>query len=297
MLANIKINYPDRQIEPTLKAVIEKVALAKPNLTFIHDVKNSGWYAGRSMARSNTNPPEGIKWATQFQVVDNGAPAGLIQIEHNNSRSATQEWRIGVRSHLVTNDGRRGTRGTTYTSNEAKAVSNAKKYFVGQTYGFVLYGKLSRAKHVATSAISSLTASVRHGQFLTNTVDAQILLHSYMTNRPINTQIDSAMRAKLDTPKFEQSLSEYQLARWYEWQHKFSQCRLVHHHEDGYLYYTTAEPNGESESHTALVTVSQYDDLPIAMQEKLAVLQLMKDSEIVKDVGQRVDDDTFWIAS
>jgi hypothetical protein len=44
MLANVKIAFPDRVPDPTLYEVIEKLALLKPNLEFIHD-KDCSYYS------------------------------------------------------------------------------------------------------------------------------------------------------------------------------------------------------------------------------------------------------------
>jgi hypothetical protein len=297
MPANIKIAIPNRLVEPQLEAVINRLALAKPNLTFIHDAKTSGWTSKHSVSSPRKEAPEDHLWVCRFRVEDNGAPAGHITIESNYNRAATAVWSISIMSHLVPNDGRRGSRNVTKSSNEARAVSNAKKYLVGQTYGFVLYRKLRHAESVARDAVSSFTAPLRHGQFLTNTVAAQVLLHSYMTNRPLDPQLESEMRVKLDTPKFEQALAEYKLARWFEQQFQAAQCVFIHHHGDGYMRYTNGNPGSEDESHKALVTVAQFEDLPLGVQEKLAVLHLMGDGEIVKDVGQRVDANSFWVAT
>lgn len=296
MLANVQVLMPNRLIEPHLKEVIEKVALAKPNLLFVHDKKVDMFYSTRTFDNASRQAPDGKVWVTKFRVLDNGAPAGFIHIDTNYSRSSNERWRIGVRSHLIEKDGRRGERSTTFSSNVAKIVSNAKKYLVGQTYGYMLYDKLRSAISTANHSIHSLTSSIRHGQFLTSTVDAQVLLHEYLTSRPVSTALESAMRAKLDTPKFESALAEYKLARWFEEVFNKKACKFIHRHEDGYMFYTDEHPEHESNSHNAAVTVTQFEDFPHEVQNKLAVLQLMSDKEIVKDVGQRVDSGTFWVA-
>lgn len=293
MLANIQILVPDRLIEPQLKVVVEKVALAKPNLTFIHDKKVYQFCSHRGVANGSVSAPEGKQWLTKFRVLDNGAPAGDIQIEYSYSRSAPEPWRIGVRSHLVSTT--RGSRGMTYSSNEARVIANAKKYLIGQSYGYRLYRELRGAQRVASGAATRLTMDIRHGQFLTNATDAQVLLHSYLTGAPVDVQIESAMRAKLATPKFEQALAEFKLADWFSDVFHKNKCRFIHRHEDGYMAYEDLEPDDEDQSHKARVVVMQFDDLPLAVQEKLAVLQLMSDTEIVKDVGQRVDENSFWV--
>lgn len=295
MLSNIQILIPNRLIEPKLKEVVEKVALAKPNLTFIHDNTVNSFCSKRAVVDSSLIAPDVQQWLMKFRVLDNGTPAGEIQIEHSYSRSVPETWRIGVRSHLVTTT--RGSRGMTYSSNEARVVANAKKYLIGQSYGYILYSKLRAAHRAADRAIYSLTSDLRHGQFLTSSIDAQVLLHSFLTNTPAEPSIESAMRAKLVTPKFEQALSEHKLGEWFADKYHKSKLRFMHRHELGYMAYVGGAPDDEEKSHKAQVVATQFDDLSQPTQEKLAVLQLMSDSEIVMNVGQRVDEDTFWIVN
>lgn len=295
MLSNIQILIPNRLIEPKLKEIVEKIALAKPNLTFIHDKQVEVFNSRRSFSQNSIAAPDGQQWLAKFRVLDNGSPAGEIQIEHNYSRAVSDTWRIGVRSHLVTTT--RGSRGMTYSSNEARIVANAKKYLVGQSHGYILYRKLQGAKRVADRSIHSLTSDLRHGQFLTNTFDAQVLLHSFLTNTAVNPSIESAMRAKLVTPKFEHAMSEHKLGEWFSDKYCKNQLRFIHRQENEYMFYVGTAPDDEDRSHKAQVIATQFDDLPRPTQEKLAVLQLMSDSEIVMNVGQRVDEDTFWVVN
>lgn len=294
MLKNVEIHFPDRTPEPTLYEVIEKLALAKPNLKFVH---------GNDLIHHNVyipmQPPRGFvrsqdrSFAIAFRVIDNGAIAGTITIGHHYSRrEGSPGWHIGVSSHLINNS--RGPRSTVYTSDVAKAVSNAKKYLVGKALGRILYEKYEEADSVLRSVLSSLRANISRGAFLTSSSDAQILLHAYMTNNLANvSHIESAMRAKLDTPAFETSLSEFYLAQHCFAQIQRKQHQFVYRHGESYTFFTDTIPNTSDEADKVAVTVMDFDQLPLHMQEKIGVLQLLQNREIVKDVGLRADEDSF----
>lgn len=294
MLKNVEIHFEDRVPDPTLYKVIEKLALAKPNLKFVHDKECIHYNTHRPIHRPRDYvPKEGTTFATGFRVIDNGAVAGLISIGHHYSRrEGSPGWRIGVRSHLVNNS--RGDRHTIFTSDVAKAVSNAKKYLSAKSIGHTLFEKYEEAGAVLNSVLASLRAPIARGSFLTNAGDAQILLHAYMTGRVESvTHIESAMRAKLNTAAFEDSLAEYYLSEYCVNLIARNQHIFVCQYGAAYAFFTDTVPNNVDEAERAAVTVMDFEQLPVHMQEKIGVLQLLQNREIVKDVGLRAGDDCF----
>ena len=294
MLKNVEIHFADREPEPTLYEVIEKLALAKPNLKFVHgnDLIHHNVYIPMQKPRDFVRSQD-RSFATSFRVIDNGAIAGTINIGHHYSRrEGSPGWRIGVTSHLIRNS--RGPRSTVYTSDVAKAVSNAKKYLEAKTMGRVLYEHHEEAYSIARDVISLLSGPVARGHFLTSAADAQALLHAYMTDTvPQVVGVDIALRAKLLTPAFEKSLSEYYLAKFFNDILTRNQTVFIYRYGTGYAFYSDSIPNSQDEADRVAVTVMEFEQLPIATQEKLGVLQLMQDRELIKDVGLRVNEDTF----
>ena len=294
MLKNVEIHFADRVPEPTLYEVIEKLALAKPSLKFVHDKDLALHSTGRPMQQPRDYVHDDSKsYAVSFRVIDNGAIAGTINIGHHYSRrSGAPGWRIGVTSHLIRNS--RGSRSTVYTSDVAKAVSNAKKYLEAKTMGRVLYEHYEEAYSIARDVVSRLSGPVARGHFLTSAADAQALLHAYMTDTvPHVAGVDTAVRAKLLTPAFEKALSEYYLAKFMGELIMRNQTVFIYRYGAGYAFYSDSIPHSQDEADRAAVTVMEFEQLPIATQEKLGVLQLMQDRELIKDVGLRVNEDTF----
>ena len=294
MLKNVEIHFADRVPEPTLYEVIEKLALAKPNLKFVHDKDYMHHNVYKPMHKPNSYAPvEGKSFATKFRVLDKGVVAGAIYIGYHHSRRAgSPPWRIGVSSHLIHNS--RGSTNTVYTSDVAKAVSNAKKYLEAKSLGRMLYEHYNEAHSIARDVLSRLMGPVARGHFLTSVADAQALLHAYMTDTvPQVVGVDIALRAKLLTPAFEKSLSEYYLAKFFNDILTRNQTVFIYRYGTGYAFYSDAIPHSQDEADRAAVTVMEFEQLPIATQEKLGVLQLMQDRELIKDVGLRVNEDTF----
>ena len=294
MLKNVQIHFADRVPEPTLYEVIEKLALLKPNLTFVHDKGMVHHNSSRPMHRRyNEELDAGKQYACKFAVMDGDALAGTIHIgSHYSRRSGSKDWRVGVTSHLINNS--RGSRNTVYTSDVAKAVSNAKKYLSAKSLGRMLYEEYEQAYSVCRDVVGRLLSPVSRGNFLTSSADAQALLHAYMTNTVTHVaDIDTAMRAKLLTPAFEKSLAEYYLARFFNDMMTRNQTTFIHRYGTGYAFYSDVIPQTQDEADRAAVTVMEFEQLPIATQEKLGVLQLMQDRELIKDVGLRVNEDAF----
>ena len=294
MLKNVQIYFADRVPEPTLYEVIEKLSLLKPKLRFVHD---------KGMVHNNSNRPidkpynesrdTGKSYATRFNVMDGDLHAGTIHIgSYYTRRSGAKNWRIGVTAHTISNG--RGAGNTTYTSDVNKAVSNAKKFLAAKSIGRILYEAYEEAQSVARDVTNKLVSPVARGNFLTGVADAQALLHAYMTNTVSHVpDVDTAMRAKLLTPAFEKALSEFYLARFFAELVSQKQTIFIHRFGAGYAFFSDVIPNMTDESDKAAVTVMEFEQLPIVTQERLGVLQLMQDHELVKDVGLRVNEDSF----
>lgn len=296
MLKNVQIHFADRFPEPNLYQVIEKLALLKPHLLFVHDKDLLRYNKSSPMGSSHRESNDTEKsYACKFKVIDNGILAGSLFINSDYSRrSNSKGWRIGVTSHLVHNA--RGDRDTKYTSDVTKALSNAKKYLCAKSMSRIMYEAHLEAYSEARDVVSRLMAPVSRGHFLTGNADAQILLHAYLTDSVSTVaDTDTAMRAKLLTPTFEKSLSEYYLASFFADLVSRNQTIFIHQVDGKYAFFTDGVPNNSDEAEKAAVTMMEFEQLPVATQEKLGVLQLMQNRELIKDMGMRTSDDSFII--
>lgn len=295
MLKNVQIHVEGRVADPTLYEVISKLALLKPNLTFVHDAKVNHMYNARPFDKSAPHT-DGVTYATVFRVFDNNVLAGNVRIDsHYSRRSGARPWRIGVTSHLIQNS--RGSRNTAYTSDVTKAVALCKKVLSAKTHGRILYEQYQHTVNAAQHVIRDLTSPIARGHFLTSSAAAQILLYNYMSGSvdATNRGLDTAMRAKIMTPEFAKSLSEYYLAEYFRELFVKNQTVFVHRFGDQYGFFTDAIPDNEEKADTTPITLMEFDALPIHTQEKIGVLQLMQTCELIKDVGIRTGEDSFLL--
>jgi hypothetical protein len=293
MLKNVQIHFPDRVPDPTLYEVIEKLALLKPNLIFVHDKDHTHHSSNRPIHRAyNESLDAGKSYACKFRVMDNGIVAGYLYIQQNYARNAGKNWRIGVTSHLIHTE--RGPRNTKSSSDVAKALSNAKKYLCAKSMGRILYEARSDAYTEANSVVSNLRYPVTRGSFLTSIADTQILLHAYMTNNVASfADIDSAVRAKILTPTFDKSMSEYYLAKLFSDLEAQNKMTFIQQIDGMYVSFSGEPPATIDMAETAAVTIMEFEELPTATQDKIGVLRLVQNRELVKDMGIRVNDDSF----
>ena len=293
MLKNVQIHFPDRVPDPTLYEVIEKLALLKPNLMFVHDKEQMHHNSNRPIHRAyNESLDAGKSYACKFKVVDNGIVAGYLYIQQNYARNSGKNWRIGVTSHLIHTD--RGPRNTRSSSDVAKALSNAKKYLCAKSMGRILYEARSDAYSEASDVISRLRSPIARGNFLTGLADAQILLLAYMTDNVATVaDLDNAARAKMLTPTFEKSLSEYYLAKLFSDLEAQNKTVFIQQIDGMYVSFPGNAPDTLDQAEKAAVTIMEFEQLPMATQDKIGVLRLVQNRELVKDMGIRVNDDSF----
>lgn len=286
MTTNVRSPDPLIVPEPTLAELLKRLALIKPNLTFHFD--SPGWTRGAN------NGVEGMKYALRYEVRDNDEPCGVVTLDTRYNRSRGSETVYEFRSHLIEASSGRRRNSAIRTADINRAMTLAKKYLRAPTSGYKLHEKFTEAYRCAGGIIHDLMRPIIRGNFLTSVKDAQILLNAYMTGRPTSTAVDSAMRAKLVSPAFDTALAEFQLAAWFD-QLPSEEKLFVYRHGNSCSFFSGDVPSNEQEANTSPVATLDFEDLPTAWQERLGVLQLMKDSELVLDVGLRTAEDSFFI--
>jgi hypothetical protein len=295
-MTNVESKDPQVIPDPFLLELFKRIALINPNLKFAYEFigTNSRPYTSlRSCDKSRCTAPENFMFGQYYDVYDSGKPCGVVRVDYMYQRDKGNVPMYGIKSHLVDRTGR-GSRGFIRTSDIAKAVANAKKYLRAPTDGFALYNKFVEADMARRDAMGDLMRPINRGNFLTSTRSAQILLNAYMTGRPVDPVLDSEMRDTLVTDKFDSALSEYYLAKWLE--SLGVKGRLfIHRHSTSYSFFVDEPPDSEASAVSAQVMTMEFEDLPVAVQERLAVLQLMEDREVVLDVGIRITDTEFFI--
>ena len=123
---------------------------------------------------------------------------------------------------------------------------------------------------------------------------AQMYLHSLFMGTPPNPEHETILRETILSQKFEEGLSKYLLANAMQ-NHKYKVISII---DGDYCMYANDEkyPN-KVEASKAEVLALPFEGLPTKFQDKLAVLQLMEDNEVVLDVGYRLNSDAFAVVN
>jgi hypothetical protein len=104
---------------------------------------------------------------------------------------------------------------------------------------------------------------------------------------PIPDEIRTTVETVFASEKYEEHMSRYELGNEIE-DHQQAN-NMVYVVNQGGLYLCKAQ--GDI---TDIMTLD-FDLLPVAWQERIAVLQLMEDHEVVRDVGYRYNATHFFI--
>lgn len=290
-LSNVHVLGTGVLLEPTLAEFVNKLALAKPEWTFTFDSAKDKYHTVSKCMQHNSLPPDDTEYAIRMSVTQNNRHLGIVSIQRNVSRDHLKKWCLTVSSESIKS--RRGN--VTRTTNMDTAVRNAKNYFKCPSLGKVVYEHATDTWDNYEHALNRLEVTIDRGHNMPSVAGAQILLNALVRNQTPDPILLSEFSAAMHNPKFEEALSRYMLAQHMR---RLPQGAMPIYLMEGlYAFFTDNEllrgPREVAEkSEPQLVP---FEALPLEWQNNLAVLQLMEDGEVVKDVGYRRDADHFVI--
>jgi hypothetical protein len=297
MLANIQLN-PNVLIDPALAEVVEKLALKHPSWVFRSHAKldSSEYSAGGShqLGVRGDAPPAGHRFTRTISVVQDGLLAGKIGVDRNYSQRATQNWHYILNSARI-NNGRKGNQLT--TRDPALALRTVSREFSAPSISEMLGNALAAAYDGLDSTYRNLERPIERGQYAPSLVHMQIALYKLLKDVPFD---ERSLREKLLSDTYEEALANFELAQCMRVRHAHLQGLIVFRGNYVYPKWSASAAgfdkaqviSGERETLT-----SAFEELPQAWQDKIAVLQLMRDHELVLDVGYRYNDSTFLIVT
>lgn len=279
----------DRRLDPTLEELVHKLSLAKPSWFFRQKSMDSQIHK-KSVGQKESqkvDAPEGIHFIREIEVVQDGRAAGTIEIGHTWSRPLEFE----LRSHRL-NNGRKGNRMN--TTNLGKALSIAKKTFAPKNTGEVLHERREDASYHFRRSVERLAAERRHHRASAgiSTFLMQDYVRAVLRGEPPDPSTTDQLRELLLSDSYEACLANSLLAgamhsRTY---------RCVAIIDGDYCMFTGDDtPQSKEEAINAEVFCGPFQMLPSTIQDKLAVLQLMSDYELVLDVGYKVSSDVYLV--
>lgn len=283
----------DLRLDPTLEELVHKLSLAKPN-----------WFFRQTSSKLATNPelhkrsiakkesqrvdaPEGMHFVREIEVTQDGRLAGTIRIGYSWSRPLEFE----LRSHRL-NNGRKGDRMN--TTNLPKALSIAKKIFAPKSTGEALYEQREDASYHFRRSVERLAAERRHHR-ASNGVSTYLMqdyVRAVLRDERPDPSITNQLRELLLSDSYETCLANSMLA---DAMHSRTH-RCVAIIDGDYCMFTGDDtPESKEEAINAEVFCGPFEMLPSAIQDKLAVLQLMSDNELVLDVGYKASSDVYLV--
>lgn len=291
-LSNVHVLGEGVVLEPTLEEFVNKVALAKPEWTFTFDYAKDKHYTVSKCMQHNSLPPDDTEYAVRMSVTQNSRHLGIVSIQRNISRDATKRWCLTVASDNVQHSRQRG--GTTKTTNMATAVRNAKTYLKCPSLGKVVYQHASETWDHYEHALNRLEVTIDRGHNMPSVAGAQILLNALVRNQTPDAVLLSQFSEAMHNPKFEEALSQYMLAKHMR---TLPQGAIPIYLMEGlYAFFTdNALLQSQEVAEKSEPQLVPFEALPLEWQNNLAVLQLMENNEVVKDVGYRRDADHFVI--
>lgn len=283
-LANIQI--PDkRMLDPFLEKLVHKLALDHPQWTFSWKKANensSRWplVTQKDAEGNNIQAPDDFQYLRVIHVVEQGERLGKIWVNLRYGRSTTpvycvESWRI---------KSSRGAQNATTTEKFDIAVRKVKKNFVRMNHDEMM-GKAESSIHAGIyGTLRDLREPIHRTSLVKDTVGLQKYVFCIVRGLPIPDEIRTTVETVFASEKYEEHMSRYELGNEIE-AHQTAD-NMVYVVNQGGLYLCKAQGD---------IMTLDFDSLPVAWQERIAVLQLMEDHEIVRDVGYRYNATHFFI--
>ena len=288
-MTNPNVQIPaDRLLDPMLAELVSKLSMEKPNW-FFRQVKNETGY--NHAMRGGDKAPDGTRYIRDVDVIQDNRIAGRVSIEIEYRYRGEDRKNYVVSSTRIDNGRKRNKMTSTKVD---VAVRNAKKYFDPPKTGEIIYEMQDLAGDRLGRALSGLKSYVGNGHVLrgSGSIVAQRYLHSVLTGAPVNPLHEAELRAAFCTTKFEEELSKYLLA---ESMSKRTYKTITVIEGDYCMFAEDVNYTSPEEANKAPVLSLSFEQLPEDYQNKVAVLQLMQDNEVVLDVGFRLSETTFLV--
>jgi len=277
-------------IDPMLAELITPLALAMPSYTFttrtMDDTQFTHYSFPVTLKNRSVQAPEGKRFMRRLFVFCEDENLGELSVDSKYSRSRNDlVWEI--KSWRICNE--RGDRSTTKTTKVDVAKRAVKKYFLPKGLDEMLKNNAD-VMYDCDRALGRLASDISRNTLFKNHSDLQEYVYHQLTGREIPTQLKQRVETKMTSDKYKKAMGEFDLAASMDVR---KDRLIVIRHKGGYLYRAPVREN-EDENKSS-VMFQTFEELPSLWQDRLAVLQLMEDEEVVRDVGYRRNDTHFVI--
>lgn len=289
-LANVIIK-DKYDLDPMLAELVTPLALSMPSYTFttrtMDETQYKYWSSGTTVKNRAITAGEGREFIRKVFVFCEDENLGELSVDTKYSRSNGNVAVWDIRCWRISNE--RGARNCTRTSKLDVAKRVVKKHFLPKAFDEILQNE-SSILYDYDRALHRLASDITRSSLLRNNADLQVFVYRQLTKQEVPTQIKTYLETMMRSNKYEKAMGQFELAVSMEGR---KDRLVIIRHKGGYLYKQDVV---KGEDLTEAVTMFQmFEELPSLWQDRIAVLQLMEDEEVVRDVGYRRDADNFVI--
>jgi hypothetical protein len=289
-LANITIK-DGYVIDPMLAELITPLALAMPSYTFttrtMDDTQFTLYSFSVTLKNRSVQAPEGKRFMRRLFVFCEDENLGELSVDSRYSRRSSTDLVWEVKSWRICNG--RGDRSTTKTTKVDVAKRAIKKYFLPKGLDEVLKNN-AEVMYDCDRALGRLANDISRNALFKNHSDLQQYVYYQLMGQEIPIWLKQRVETKMTSDKYHKAMSKFDLAASMDVR---KDKLIVIRHKGGYLYKEPVSENGDEDKSS--VMFQTFEELPSLWQDRLAVLQLMEDEEVVRDVGYRRNDTHFVI--
>jgi hypothetical protein len=272
----------DMILDPSLKPLIDKLTLINPKWVFSSNKKTSEYEVmidhGRYNPTAEHRAPEGFSYIRAVDVSEDGEKLGLIGVDTHYRSNTDQRFVYYVNSWRINKS--RGNQNTTSSLKIETITRECKKLFKPKNRLEVYEKGVEELQNKFNRAHRELVTPIQHANFIKSVASVQLLAYSLLHNIPIIDREIVDTRDALMSDKYKKAVEDYDVAYSIS-----SSTRYPVVEVGGMFMYAGATE----------VECKTYEELSQSQQEKIAVLQLMQDNEMVRDVGFRASAGKYYL--
>ena len=281
---NIRIPS-DCVMDPLLVPLANKLALDKPNWVFKAKMSARGnRYRHTSAVHEGPDLQPNTFYIRDLDVHDGNEELGTIGVDWAYRRGSTQRYLWYVESWRIIRE--RGSANMKTSMKMDIIVREAKKVFKPKALDELMNASKPKLNSGWWHSMREIMTPFSRLQGIKSTEDLQLYAFCIANNREVDMSKFDHLLKQLRSTEFETMIANYELGASMETLASSNQVLDVVIHDGLFIV---------SEINSAEHRRMAYEEMPIPWQERIAVLQLVNDHEIVRNTGYRLNETHFRI--
>lgn len=258
---------PEPMIHEFIKPFVEALALKYPQWEFVEDSHRTSW--GSSDVKGYD--------VDGFKIMDKREELGRIAVDHycrTGKRFFVDNFRIDAQK----------SRGSGFkTKHMDKAMKHVAKYFGTRNHTEILDAAEEKAHHVKRGLMHNLSSECRIYWTRLDDHAAHFMMQHWENFAEYVKSLGNAGLVE--------SVAKYPEA----YRHHAEAQKISALIDCGEAYLVNITNSDYIVKHKGSVSILESDALPATVRRNLGMLKLVKDREIISNVGIRVSEDTFYV--